>query len=259
MPPKSTDSRETGRRWFWLLLNIMLAAASVTLLASVRPLSRYGDSLVSGRIFYVSAEGKAVVSPDIANLSFSVVSEGNDPVALQDENNEKMQRALDHVKAQGVDEKDIKTAQYNLQPRYEFDEDRRRSFISGYTLTQTVFVKVRDIEKTAPVLAGLPERGINQIGSISFSVDDPDKYLADAREEAFRKARAKAKEIARENGLRLGRIVNVSESGWPGPIFYDAARGGGFAPLSVPSPAPTPLEPGTQEVTVQVSVAYEFH
>ncbi|MBI2036960.1 MAG: SIMPL domain-containing protein, partial [Candidatus Liptonbacteria bacterium] len=136
------DNYAVGRRWFWVVVNIMLASASVALLVAVRPISRYGDSLISSRVFYVSAEGKAVVSPDIANLSFSVVSEGKDPAVLQEDNNTKMRAALDHVKAQGVDEKDIKTAQYDLQPRYEYDEKTRRSFISGYTLTQTVFVKV---------------------------------------------------------------------------------------------------------------------
>lgn len=250
------DSYAVGKRWFWVALNIMLASVSVALLASVRPISRYGDSLVSSRVFYVSAEGKAIVSPDIANLSFSVVSEGKDPVVLQEDNNKKMRAAQDHVKAQGVDEKDIKTAQYDLQPRYEYDEKTRRSFISGYMLTQTVFVKVRDIGKVAAILAGLPGRGINQIGSISFDVDDPDKYLAEARNEAFQKARAKAEEMVRANGLRLGRIMNISESGGPRPypVFYGAGKGG----AELAAPTPPPIQPGTQEVTVQVSVAYEL-
>src|SRR3989344_2307648 len=219
------DNYAVGRRWFWVVLNIMLASASVALLVAVRPISRYGDSLISSRVFYVSAEGKAVVSPDIANLSFSVVSEGKDPAVLQEDNNTKMRVALDHVKAQGVDEKDIKTAQYDLQPRYEYDEKTRRSFISGYVLTQTVFVKVRQIEKAAPILGGLPERGINQIGRVSFDTDDPDKYLSAARNEAFGKARAKAEEMARAKGLKLGRVVNISESGGPRP--YPVVYGGG--------------------------------
>ncbi|MDP2648082.1 MAG: SIMPL domain-containing protein [Candidatus Yanofskybacteria bacterium] len=250
------DNYTVGRRWFWVVLNIMLASASVALLMSVGAISRYGDSLISSRIFYVSAEGKAVVSPDIANLSFSVVSEGKDPAALQEDNAKKMRAAIDYVKSQGVDKKDIKTAQYDLQPRYEYDEKTRRSFISGYTFTQTVFVKVRQIEKAAPILGGLPERGINQIGRVSFDVDNPDTYLADARNEAFGKARAKAEEMARANGLKLGRIVNVSETGGPRPypVFYGGGKG--IAELSA-SMSP-PIEPGTQEVTVQVSIAYEL-
>lgn len=251
------DNYAVGRRWFWVVLNIMLASASVALLVAVRPISRYGDSLVSSRVMYVSAEGKAVVSPDIATLSFAVVSEGKDPAALQEDNARKMRAALDYVKAQGVGEKDIKTLQYNLSPRYEYDETTRRSFISGYTLTQTVFVKVRQLEKAAPILGGLPELGINQIGSISFDVDNPDIYLADARNEAFRKARAKAEAMARANDLMLGRIVNVSESGWPGPVYYGAAMGGKGGDM-LSAPTPPPIQPGTQEVTVQVSVAFEL-
>src|SRR4030042_2540396 len=102
------------------------------------PAKKYTNSLMPARTVSVSAEGKVTVSPDIAKLSFSVVSEGKNPETLAESNNKKMNAAIDFVKSKGIEEKDVKTTDYNLSPRYAYDEDTRRSFISGYTLTQTV-------------------------------------------------------------------------------------------------------------------------
>jgi|SRR3989344_2269919 len=215
---------------------------------------RWSDSLYPSRTISVSAEGRAWVLPDIANLFFSVVSEGTDPEKLQTDSNAKMKSAINMVKSIGVDEKDIKTTGYNLNPTYQYDEKTRRSYISGYTLTQAVGVKVRDLGKVAKVLGGLPELGINQIGTVSFGVEDPDKYLADARSEAFGKARAKAEEMAMKNGVTLGRVQNFSEYLGGGPVPY-YAKGMGGGEVATPASIPT-IEPGSQEITVQVSVTY---
>ena len=109
----------------------------------------------------------------------------------------------------------------------------------------------------AVLLGGLPSKGINQLGGVNFSVEDQDKYLNQAREEAFTKARAKAEAMAKYSGARLGRVVTFNESngGYPGPIYYAKAMSadhGGSLP-----PTPT-IEPGSQEVTVNISVVYEI-
>jgi uncharacterized protein YggE len=221
------------------------------------PAKKFGDSLFPAKTIAVSAEGKVVVEPDIAAVSFSVVSEGADPEKIADENNRKISMAIDFIKSQGVDAKDIKTTQYNLQPKYEYDEKNRKSWISGYTLTQTVLMKIRDLSKVGKILAGLPEAGINQIGSISFDVDDPEKYLSEARNQAFEKAKIKAGEMAEKNGVKLGKVINFSEyqGGVRAPPipYFEALRKGGDATAITPS-----IQPGAQEVTVQVSVTYEI-
>lgn len=217
------------------------------------PFGKLGDSFLPARTITVLAEGKAVVSPDVAKISFSVVSEGVSPEKIAEENNKKMTGALDFVKSQGIDEKDIKTTQYNLQPRYVYDEKPRRSYISGYELTQTVSVKIRELEKVGKILAGLPELGINQIGSISFEVDEPEKYLTEARNRAFEKAKEKAATMAEQNGVRLGKIINFGENhGVPTPL-YKTFGDIEAAALTVPS-----IQPGTQEVVVNVNITYEI-
>lgn len=241
---------------FWSILTIFLIIITVGAILCLPLINRYSSSLMPVRTINISAEGKVVAEPDIARFTFSVVSEGVSPELLQKDNTEKMNQAIGYVKSQGVDAKDIKTAEYNLAPRYEYDENKEKSFISGYTLTQTILVKVRDLSKVAKILGGLPEFGINQISSITFEVDDPDKYLADARQKAFEKAKEKAQQLANQNGVKLGKLISFYEYGNPYPIDYryieTKGLGGAGAPV-IPS-----IEPGTQEITVQVSVNYEI-
>lgn len=238
---------------FWILFDAVLAVAVVLGLLAAAALWQYGKSVVPSRAIAVNAEGKVVVIPDIARVSFSAVSEGKDPAAIQTDNNKKINSAIEFVKTEGVDPKDIKTAGYDLSPRYEYDEKRRTSFISGYTLTQTVSLKIRDFSKIGKIIGALPGLGINQIGSLSFDVDDPDKFLNEARKEAFEKARAKADAMASYSGVKIRRVVNFSEygGGYPVPLFAKAEVFGGAVS------APT-IEPGSQEVTVQVNVTYEI-
>ncbi|MEK7122155.1 MAG: SIMPL domain-containing protein [Patescibacteria group bacterium] len=219
------------------------------------PARKLTDSLMPIRTISVSSEGKTTVEPDIAKISFSVVSEGVSPEILVRNNVKKMNAAIDFIKSKGIDAKDIKTTQYDLRPRYEYDEKKKSSFISGYQMTQTVLVKIRDLIKPAEILGGLPELGINQIDSIAFEIDDQEKYLAEARNQAFAKARQKAEEMAKTNNVKLGKIINFSEyqnGGGPIPYYY-----GGLERTESVKIAPS-IQPGTQEITVSVNITYQI-
>ncbi|MBI4992068.1 MAG: SIMPL domain-containing protein [Candidatus Harrisonbacteria bacterium] len=248
---------EKLKNWFWWLVNASLLVLILLGLSSLKTLYKYQGSLYPSRTLIVSAEGKTTVSPDVTTFTFSVVSEGADPEKIADENNKTMNTTIQFIKEQGVADKDVKTVGYNLFPRYEYDEKAKKTFISGYTLTQTVLVKIRNFSKIGKILGSLPELGINQIGSLNFNIDEPDKYLKVAREEAFEKASIKAKEMAKQNRVRIGRVVTFSESagGYPPPIpvYETFGRGGAFAAAKAPS-----IESGSQEVTVNVSVTYEI-
>lgn len=235
-----------------------MGVAALVLVFVVTPaIWRYGSSLQPARSLAVSAEGEVLAIPDIAESSFSIVTQGKNPQELAENSNEKMAAVIEFLKSKGIDPKDIKTTAYNLYPDYQYDENIRRSFIVGYTLTQTVTVKIRDLGKAAEVVAGLTPLGINQIGGINFTIDDPENYLAEARGKAFEKARAKAKSIAAQSGARLGRVLNVNESsgGFPPPIpyFKDARLEAAGGAVSAPT-----IEPGSQEVKVQVTIVYEL-
>ena len=250
------------KEWFWKFLNavlVLLVLFGLKILITGEFTTPY-----TSRTITVSADGKATVSPDIARISFSVETEGKDPSVIQAENTKKMNSAIEFIKASGVDEKDIKTSNYNLYPRYNYYQPKSSGVIesptiAGYTVTQTVSVKVRDLDNVGEILAGLPGKGINRIEQVSFDVDDPDVYLDTAREEAFNKARTKAEAMARMNGAHIRRVITFSEGGggYPMPLYYkteaafDGGRGGAGAV------APT-IEPGSQDVTVNVTVTYEI-
>ena len=246
----------SSKNLFWSLVNLTLI---LVIIFGVKGLV-YKSFYKTDRTITVSAEGKVTVSPDIANVSFSVVSQGKDPELVQGENTEKMNTTINFIKSQGIETKDIKTVNYNLAPQYDYETrvyPLPKPNIVGYTLTQTVLVKVRDLNKVAPILAGLTAQGINQIESVSFDIEEPDRYLNEARAEAFRKAREKAEFMARENRVRIKRVVTFSE-GFGGPIPYFAEALGRGGDVGAPQPVPPTIEPGTQEVTVQVSVTYEI-
>lgn len=218
---------------------------------------KWENSLYPSRSITVNADGKATVSPDIAKLSFSVISEGNSPTKLEADNAQKVSAAIDYVKSQGIDDKDIQTSGYDLSPKYVYSDTTKKSYIDGYTMTQTTSVKVRDLNKVADILGGLSDKGVNQIGSVTFTVDDPDKYLDQARVDAFNKAADKAKLMAETNHVRIVRVINFYES-QGGPIpYYDAGKGGTVLRMEPASIAPS-IQTGSSDLTVQVSVTYEI-
>ncbi len=240
-----------------ILKNTLLVVIIVVVVVGGNLALRWSNSLYPSKTIVVSADGKAIVSPDVAKVSFSVVSEGPSPETLQTDNAKKMTPAINFVKSEGIDTKDIRTTNYNLSPRYEYDEIRRQSFITGYTLTQTALVKIRDLGKVAKIVGGLSELGVNQIGSVTFEIEEPDKYLIEARTEAFNKANQKAREMAALNGVRIKRVINFSEYS-SGPIYpYRTLEGKGGGDIISAAPLP-PIEPGTEELTLQVSVTYEI-
>ena len=253
-------------------VGIALIAALVLLaLSAVFYVKAYNDSIGSDayRSFGVTAEGKVVAVPDIAAFSFSVVTEGgNDLAALQKANTDKINKAIDYVKKEGgVDEKDIKTSAYQIQPRHQnYNCVSGRvcppAQIVGYTVSQTVDVKVRDFAKVGSLLSGVVENGANTVSQLQFTLDDPMKAQAEAKGEAIRRAREQAETIAENGGFRLGKLLSVEEGGMGGPIPYASyGKGGGemmAADTAMVRQAAPAIEPGSQDVTVQVTLRYEI-
>jgi len=205
------------------------------------------------RELVVSSTGKIYTVPDIATVSISVVNEGNeqsDIPAMIQKNTEKMNAIIDEIKKLGIDEKDIKTTQYNLEPRYNWTEYQGQIFL-GYRITNTILVKIRDFTKIGSVLTKATEGGATSIGSISFTIEDPEKARQEAREKAIEQAKTKAENIAKASGLRLVKLLNVSESYYP--YYY----GGAEMLKEAAAPATEPeIQPGQQEVSIMVYLTY---
>lgn len=247
--------------------------------AAVSYVGSYSKSIQpsSFRSFSVSGDGKATGIPDVAEFSFNVVTEGGkDLSSLQSKNTDAMNKAIAFVKSNGVGDKDIKTQYYNVDPRYQTYNCNSQpiiygtsgsagtsiqpcppSSIVGYTVTQSVDVKVRDFGKIGDIMGGVVANGANQVGSLSFTIDDPSKVQEQARAEAIAKAKAKAEGIAKAGGFSIGRLLGVQEGGY-NPYIYEA-KGYGGGMMSAGAPVATPsIQPGSQDISVNVTLQYEI-
>ncbi len=257
--------------------NLMGWAVVVALLAvtygTVSYVRTYGKTVEPGtyRSFSVEGEGRVVAKPDVAEFTFSVVNEGGkDLASLQADNTKKTNAAIDYLRSNGVKEEDVKTASYQIDPRYQTVACNRLlggvcppPEIVGYTVRQVVAVKVRDFTKVGDLLASVVEKGANTVSQLVFTIDDRTMVENEARTEAIAKAKTKAEAIARAGGFALGKLLAVNEGGI-GP-YYDKAYGRGgdmmtmAAGLGAPEAAPAPtIAPGSEEVFVSVNLVYEI-
>jgi uncharacterized protein len=249
-------------------LVVLVLASAYASLSYVRTFARSIDPSTV-RSFSVSGEGKVVAIPDIAQFSFSIVTEGNlDLAVLQGENTESANKAINFLKSKGVEKKDIKTSQYSVNPRYQnYNCSRPVVFgvestpcpppeIVGYTVRQSVEVKIRDFEIIGDTLSGVVTNGANTVSQLSFTLDDPEVVRREARDKAIVEAEAKAKAMARAAGFSIGEILSINEGGFT-PQFARMESLGFDGAIASMAPSPK-IEAGTQDVVANVTIIYEI-
>jgi len=250
-----TTQDYSAKGFFWTLLNVALVLVILFGLVGTGTMIRYSHSIAPSRTITVSGEGKTEVIPDIAYYSFSVVTRGQNLTKVQQENTAKMNKAIEFVKTQGVKSADIKTTAYNPGLVYAYDEKSGKQTVDGYELTQTVRIKIRDLGSVGVILNGLVESGVNQAGSLSYSIEDPEAQRGVARQEAFNNAFMKASQMAGQNGVKIARVINFSEySNSPSPMYSAKAS---FVSAGAGRDVPN-MEAGSEEVIINVSVTYEI-
>ncbi len=242
-----------------ILLAAALAPAALlpgAALAQSAPAPTTVEPLVpaAGTVLDISAEGRTTRTPDIATIRAGVVSQGATAAAALTDNAQRMARVLAAVKRAGVADRDIQTATVQLQPQYRYGENVP-PVITGYQATNTISIRFRDIAKSGGVLDALVAQGANQIDGPNLSIDKPDAALDEARADAVQRARARAELYAKAAGMRVTRIVSITENG--------ADAGGPERPMMVRSMAmradsmeKTSIAPGERDVTVNVSVRF---
>lgn len=222
----------------------------------------------SSRQIPVTGEGKIAIEPDIAVFTTSVVTQAAKIKDAQTENSKRSNSVVDFLKKQGVEDKDLKTVGYNISPQYQYDSrpciqiypspcPQNPPKIASYEVRNTLEIKVRSLEKVDDFLSGVVDNGANEVSSVHFKIDDEEKVRAEVRRKAIEDARAKAKILARDLGVRLGKIVSYSDVGGY-PIFsqaLDVYGKGGDLDTTVSSPR---IQAGEQEIKVSVTIVYEF-
>ncbi len=233
-----------------LLLSLSLAlGASMTAHAQAVPTAVASDAT----LLNISAQAEAKRVPDVATLSAGVVTQAVDGNTAMRENAVQMDKVMAAIKAAGIAERDIQTSGINLNPQYRY-ADNEAPKITGYQASNTVSLKVRDITKLGRVLDSLAAQGANQINGPSFEIDQPEPVYDEARLAALKKAQARAETYAKSLGLRVRRIVSISEGSQ-----------GGFRPMpmmamarSAKAEMDTSVSPGESSVSVNLDVVFEL-
>lgn len=247
-------------------LRFLIAAALIFLvITGFMFVSAYDRSVAPNRTFTVSGEAKATVVPDIVNFSFGVLTEGGkDLAALTKDNNDKVNRIIASLKGNNIAEKDIVTQFYNITPRYQYFSCNPPvagtaapcppSEIVGYSVSQNVFVKIRDIGKAGDIVTSAVSLGANTVSGLEFTVDNPENIKNQVRKDAIAKAKEMAGAVAEAGGFGMGRLISMQESSISPQPFSIADKavggiGGGEAAA---------VEPGTQDVKVVMTLVYEI-
>ncbi|MCX6792368.1 MAG: SIMPL domain-containing protein, partial [Candidatus Gottesmanbacteria bacterium] len=186
-----------------------IALFAYTKLAGPIPFTVTSVTTTKTDTFSVTGEGKVSVPPDIAIISAGVQAQGNTVKIAQDQLNKNINAVSAAVKAAGVDAKDVQTAGYNINPMYDYNAATPR--ITGYEASSSLTIKVRAIDTANTVIDAATAAGANQIGGITFDVDDKTTAQNQAREKAVTDAKSKAENAARIAGFSLGKIINYSE------------------------------------------------
>lgn len=239
----------------WVLIGV-LGLGGVWIAQSIDQASRSGKET---DVIMVTGTGKVSAAPDVAVADLAITIERPTADAAQEEANQRSNAVVDYLKKAGVEEKDIRTSGYNIFPQYDYLDGRTR--IRGYQVTQTLEVKIRDLEKANTILDGVVTAGVNQVNNFRFEIDNQDELKAEARRKAIDDARMKAEQLEDDLGLDLGRVVSFSESadGFVPPFFGREAGGGGIGMGGDVKVLPAPSVPtGQNEIMVTVSITYQI-
>jgi uncharacterized protein YggE len=216
---------------------------------TVTPTGEFVEGLV------VVGTGTASAEPEVAQITFGVELRGDDPAALVDEAARKIDQAIAAARELGVAEGGTQTTGYNLWVENVYDPEKGTP--TGevvYHLSHHVQVTLRDLNQVGELLAAAVEAGANSISEVSFTVEDPQALVEQARQKALENGAARAEQMAEGLEIALGKptLVMETSSGYPSPV---EGRGGGGGMAEMAAPA---ISPGTFSVSVSVQIVYEI-
>jgi hypothetical protein len=213
----------------------------------------------------VQGEGQATLAPDVARISFTVDNTAKTVAEAQAATTKQANAALDYVKGQGIAEKDVKTLSYNISPQYSYPNPcvpgalcpayTGAPKITGYQVSETIQVTMRDLALVGTMLGGLGKLEVQNVNGPAFALDDSTAGYDAARADAINKAKTQATLLAKQLGVSLGKIVNFSESsgGYLNPMY-----GYGAGMMSAKAEVVPSVPAGENTYSASVSVTYEI-
>ncbi|MDD5721028.1 MAG: SIMPL domain-containing protein [Candidatus Pacebacteria bacterium] len=227
-----------------------------------------------------SGHGEVTAVPDIANIYFTISQDAKTVKDAQTAVATIEKKALDLLKAKGVADKDIQTANASFNPKYQYQNavcppvpvgagtagiavgstspsycPPGRQVLVGYTANESITVKIRNIDSVGDIMQGLGTTGVSDLNGPNFAIDKEDSLKAEARKKAIDDAKAKAKVLAKDLGVRLGKITSFSENGNT-PIMYTASAM--MKDSAGAAPAPAVIPKGENTISSDVTITYEI-
>ncbi len=203
----------------------------------------------------VSGTGTVTLKPDVADLHLGVLINRQTVKSAQADAAASMTKVIAALKALGIDDKDIQTSNVSLQPTYDYSANTNPPRITGYQMSNSVTVTVRDLSKLGDAIDNSLAAGATSLDGVVFRVDDQTAAEAQARKAAMAEAKSKADTLAAAAGVAIGGVASISETSapMPYPIMYGAA-----VPQALDSggKVATPVQAGTTDVTITVAVVY---
>jgi uncharacterized protein len=248
------------------LMTLVLVAGIAALSAYAYYTFKQSEGVYTGATtITVSGEGEIQVKPDLGMFSFSVRAEGKDASEAQTKSAEKINAIIAAMKEGGVEEKDIKTTNYNLAPKYKYEASVCTAYycppvnpkVDGYEVSQMVEVKVRDLSKSGDLISKAGEKGATDMSNLQFTVDDENASKAQAREKAIVDAKAKAEVLAKNLGMKITKMTSFYEQDNGGyyPMAERSYAMGADASFKGVSPE---MPIGENTVKVTVNMTYEL-
>lgn len=215
-------------------------------------------------VISVDGKGEVIAISDIASLYVNLNKDGKTAKEAQDLLNESITKTLSYLKDQKIEDKDIKSEYGGLAPKYSYDQPVCYTYpcpahdpkIIGYTATQAITIKVRAVDSASDIRTGLAGLGLTDISGPTFSIDNEDALKDQARSKAIIEARAKADVLAKELGVKLGKVVNFSENnGNNYPVYAKTMMADSVGAGAAPAPV---LPKGENKITTNVTITYEI-
>jgi uncharacterized protein len=236
-----------------MLTALALGAAAIPQSALAQAVAT--TPLLQGTRLDVSATGEVTRVPDVAIISAGVVTRAPTASAAIEQNAARMERVRAALKRAGIEDRDIQTSSINLNPEYNYANNQPPR-LTGYQASNMVSIRFRDIKNSGKILDALVAEGSNQINGPSLTIDKPESALDEARTKAIANGRARAELYARALGMRVVRLLSVSEGGShnippPMPMV-------GYARAEMAQDASSKIDPGEQKLQVSVSMSFEL-
>jgi uncharacterized protein YggE len=231
----------------------LLAAAAMPAVADAQQAPAITQTIAGTRLD-INATGEVTRVPDLAVINAGVVTRSTTAGGAIQQAATRMARVREALRQAGIADRDIQTSNITLEPQYTYANNQPPK-LNGYSATNQLSIRFRDIENTGKILDALVAQGANQINGPNLTIDKPEAALDEARAKAVAAARARADLYARSLGMRVVRVVSVSESGGSYPVPPPMPM---YARAEAAQAADSKIEAGEQKLQVNLAVTFEL-